>query len=103
MKLVMYWEGNENVTPEEVIKGALKIEAAKIEFDKVKVTNWMATVENWGICVIESDDEVQVCNAINMWRQAIPGIYKTVKLAPGIELETYGEKLMPIIQKLAKK
>ena len=102
MKFVAYWELNENNTPEEILKGALKIQNLNIQWEAGEITTWLVTVENWGITIFESTSAEEILNGFAQWRQAVPGCYKVVKCAPAVEVEEYAPKLMELVAKVNK-
>jgi len=64
----------------------------------VKVITWLITPENWGIVISEDDNEEAMFKDVNMWRIAMPGIFKTIKSAVGMEVA----KFIPLLLKLSK-
>ena len=102
MKLIVYFEVNENNQPEDILKGADLIGKAELDFEGSELTNWLITPENWGICIIESDSEEHILNYFNQWRQAVKGCYSVLKCSPALPVPEYAPKLMELVGKINK-
>ena len=99
MLFVTYFELNDNLDPTLIGELAQKFMSKKLfPTEGVKIINWLLTPENWGIVISEDDSEEAMFKDINMWRIALPGMFKTVKQAVAME----AAKLIPLFLKLSK-
>lgn len=101
MIFISYWELNDSFDPSELAGVAQTLISKKIwPAEGVKEIAWYASAsDNWGITIVEADNEEQVVENANMWRIAKPGIFKLTKTTPGIEIA----KMLPVLMKLGKK
>ncbi len=97
MIFISYWELNPDVDPSKLADAAEKLIKAKMyPLEKSKQLAWYVSPDYWGITVTETDDETALLSDANMWRMAMPGIFKTIKSSvaqdPG--------KVIPLMLKL---
>ena len=100
MLFITYWELNPDFDPSDLGGVAQKLISKKLyPAEGVKEIGWYASVSDyWGVTIVEAETEEQMVNNAQMWRIAMPGIFKSIKTTPGIEIM----KLLPILSKLAK-
>ena len=99
MFFVTYYELNDNLDPSVIGELAQKFMSKKLfPTEGVKIINWLLTPENWGIVISEDDSEEAMFKDMNMWRIAMPGIFKTIKAAVAME----AAKVVPLLLKLSK-
>ncbi len=99
MLFLTYYELNENLDPTLIGELVQKFMSKKLfPTEGVKIITWLLTPENWGIVISEDDSEEAMFKDMNMWRIAMPGIFKTVKSAVGMEVA----KVIPLLLKLSK-
>ena len=48
----------------------------------VNIIRWDATPDGWGILLAEAESAADIANAINMWRAAGAGFFKSTRTAP---------------------
>ncbi len=102
MLFLMYFDLNENATPEDIMKGAAVLQKANIQLEGTETKTWLVTPEYWGIAIVECSDETTLSHGINMWSQASPGIYKQIRYSIALNVEKYAPKLMELIAKINK-
>jgi hypothetical protein len=99
MFFVTYYELNDNMDPTIIADLVQKFMEKKIfPTEGVKIISFLLTTENWGIVISEDETEEAMFRDFNMWRIAMPGIFKTVKTAVGMEVA----KVIPLLVKLSK-
>jgi hypothetical protein len=100
MLFISYWELNEEFDPSELADMAQKILSKGLyPTEGVKQIGWYtSTGDFWGITISEADSEEQLVKDSNVWRMAKPGVFKSIKTSPAMELA----KAIPILIKLKK-
>ena len=99
MLFLTYYELNDNVDPTLIGELVQKFMSKKLfPTEGVKIINFLLTPENWGIVISEDDSEEAMFRDVNMWRIAMPGIFKTIKAAVAME----AAKVIPLLLKLSK-
>ena len=88
MLFVTYWELNENMSVEERSQIAQKLTASELfPPEGVNIIRWDATPDGWGILITEAESAADVFHAINTWRSAGAGFFKSTKTAPAMPVE----------------
>ena len=99
MFFLTYYELNDNMDPTIIADLAQKFMSKKLfPTEGVKIITWLVTTENWGIVISEDNTEEAMFKDVNMWRIAMPGIFKTINSAVAME----AAKLIPLLLKLSK-
>jgi len=100
MLFISYWELNPDFDPSELGAIAQKLIKKKLyPTEGVNQIAWyVSTSDYWGISISEAETDEQMVKDTQMWRIAMPGIFKSIKTTPGIDII----KLLPILSKLAK-
>ena len=99
MLFLTYYELNENLDPTLIGELVQKFMSKKLfPTEGVKIITWLLTPENWGIVISEDDSEEAMFKDVNMWRIALPGVFKTIKAAVAME----AAKVVPLLLKLSK-
>ncbi|MFQ5873496.1 MAG: hypothetical protein ACE5JL_06815 [Dehalococcoidia bacterium] len=99
MLFLSYFELNENMPDEERLQIGQKLTSSGGFPPKgVKIIRWDATPDAWGILVMEAEKAEDVFRAIDMWRAAGTGFFKSTKTSPAIPIQ----ELMPIAADLLK-
>ncbi len=62
----------------------------------VNVLRWDGTPDGWGILVMEADRAEDVFPAIDQWRVAGAGFFKTTRTAPALPLQ----QVLPLSQEI---
>ncbi|HAL48824.1 MAG TPA: hypothetical protein DCP37_13820 [Dehalococcoidia bacterium] len=68
----------------------------------IDVIRWDGTPDGWGIIVTEAESVEAVVRAIEMWRVAGAGFFKTVKTAPAAPIQELVPVIGEIIQTMAE-
>jgi uncharacterized protein DUF3303 len=83
MVFLTYWELNEAMSVEERQQAALKLTSSGLFPPKgVNILRWDGTPDGWGILLMEADSAADIDRAINMWRAAGIGFFKSTRTAP---------------------
>ena len=83
MLFITYWELNVNTSIEERQQAAEHLTSSGIfPPEGVNIIRWDATPDGWGILITEAETAEAVGRAINMWRMAGTGFFKTTRTAP---------------------
>ena len=103
MLFLMYFELNERLKPSEIVMAGqqiLKINWEGVaDVDDYEASNWLLTPGGWGIATVETSSMKNVIGAVNMWREALPGWFKTIKFEPAMKVE----EAMPLLLQVAAK
>jgi len=101
MIFISYWELNPDFDPSELAGVAQTLISKKLwPVEGMKEIAWyVSTSDFWGITIMDAENEEQMIEMGAMWRVAKPGIFKSMKTTPALEIV----KTLPIIMKLAKK
>ena len=101
MIFISYWELNPDFDPSELAGVAQTLISKKLwPVEGIKEIAWyVSTSDFWGITIVEAETEEQMVEMAAMWRIAKPGIFKSLKTTPAMEIV----KVVPELMKLAKK
>ncbi|OFW53538.1 MAG: hypothetical protein A2146_07175 [Actinobacteria bacterium RBG_16_67_10] len=85
MLFLTYWELNENMADPERQQVAQKLTSKGLfPPNGVKVIRWDVTPDNWGVLIFEAEDSAGAYRALDLWRAAGAGFFKTTKTAPAL-------------------
>ena len=100
MIFIAYWELNTDFDPTELADVAQTILNKKLwPVEGTKVIAWyVSATDNWGVLIIEAENEEQMVRSIGMWRIAKPGIFNLIKTTPAVEITI----ILPMVMKMAK-
>jgi hypothetical protein len=88
MLFITYWELNENMPAEERLRAAGRLTGSGLfPSQDVNVLRWDATPDGWGILVFEAETAAAANRAINLWRSAGAGFFKSTRTAPAIPVQ----------------
>jgi len=95
-----YWELNPDFDPSKLGDLAAMLLKKKLyPAEGINQIAWyVSATDYWGLSISEADTAEQMVRDTQMWRIAMPGLFKTIKTTPGIDII----KLLPILAKLAK-
>ena len=97
MLFITYWELNENMPDEERLGIAQKlISTGMFPPEGVKILRWDGTPDLWGIVLWEGDNAADIFRALNMWRAAGAGFFKSTRTSPVLPVE----EIIPIAAEL---
>lgn len=83
MLFVTYWELNEEMSSKERLAVAQKLMSSGLfPPDDVNIIRWDGTADGWGVLIAEAESAAAIGNALNMWRAAGAGFFKTTKTSP---------------------
>ena len=88
MLFVTYWELNENMSIAERIRAAQRLtEGQFFPPPGIDVLRWDATPDGWGVLVFEAETAAAATRAINLWRTAGAGFFRTTRTAPAVTVQ----------------
>jgi hypothetical protein len=94
MLFLTYWELNEDMSVEERQQVAGKLTSSGLfPPEGVNIIRWDSTPDGWGILLAEAESAADIADAINMWRAAGTGFFKSTRTAPAEPLSRQGELL----------
>lgn len=100
MIFISYWELNPDLDPSTIADAAQKLIEAKLyPLANSKQLAWYVSPDYWGITISETDDENALLTDANMWRMAMPGIFKKIKTSVAQD----SNKVIPLMLKLKRK
>lgn len=99
MLFLTYWELNENMPEEQRLQVAQKLTSSGLFPPKgVNIIRWDATPDAWGILICEAENAADVFRAIDMWRAAAAGFFKSTKTSPATPIQ----EVIPVAAELVK-
>ena len=100
MLFISYWELNPDFNPTEMAEIASNLISKKLyPTQGVKeIGFYMSVSDHWGITIEEADSEEALMRNTQMWRIAKPGMIKSIKSTPALEVA----KGIPVVMKLNK-
>jgi len=81
MLFLTYWELNEDMPVEQRLKITQKL-SAMLPLKGVNIIQWVITPDAWGILLAEAENAADISKAINIWRVAGAGFFKSTRTAP---------------------
>jgi hypothetical protein len=88
MLFLCYWELNENMSSMQHIKAAKMLtEAGLFPPPGVEMIRFDKTPSNWGVTVFKADSVEAAVSLISIWRVAVPGFFKKVKMSPAMPVK----------------
>jgi uncharacterized protein DUF3303 len=88
MLFLTYWELNENMAESERLQVAQKLLDKGLFPPKgVNVLRWDGTPDGWGILLLEADSAEDAFRAIDVWRAAGAGFFKSTRTAPALSVQ----------------
>lgn len=101
MLFLSYWKISEDVETQKVIEAAGALtESGMFPPEGVEVIRWDATVDNWGMTLLEADDYEALNRAWTMWRAVVPGMFEEGKTAPAAPVEDDIEQAAALLEEL---
>ena len=102
MLVMMYWELNEDMPSEErlEIAGGL-MQSGMFPPEGANVVGWWGTPDNWGILLVEAENEAAAFDSLNMWRTAGAGFFTFTKSAPAMKIEDSVAHGIELMKKMA--
>ena len=99
MLFLTYWELNENMPDEERLQIADKLTSSGLFPPKgVNILRWDGTPDAWGVLLLEAENAADAFRALNMWRAAGAGFFKTTKTSPAMPIQ----ELIPVAAEIQK-
>ena len=88
MLFITYWELNENMAMLERNQIAQKLtSAALFPPEGVKVVRNDGTPDGWGVLILEVEQAEDIFRALDLWRAAGAGFFKSTKTAPALPIQ----------------
>ncbi len=81
MLFLTYWELNEDMPVEQRLQITQKL-SAMLPLKGVNIIQWVITPDAWGILLAEAESVADISQAINAWRVAGAGFFKSTRTAP---------------------
>lgn len=102
MLFISYWELNQNSNMGERLGVANNIITNGLyPPEGVNVLRFDIAPGDWGVSIFEADNSEAVFKAIGIWRSAMPGFFKSVKVSPALEVKDAMPLSGAILQSLA--
>ncbi len=86
MLFLTYWELNEDMPVEQRLQITHKL-SAMLPMEGVNIIQWVITPDAWGILLAEAESVADISRAINAWRAAGAGFFKSTRTAPAQTIE----------------
>jgi hypothetical protein len=88
MLFVTVWELNENMSDAERLQIAQKLTSSGLFPPKgVNVIRWDGTPDGWGILIAEAENVNDISRALEVWRAAGAGFFKSTRTAPAAPVQ----------------
>ena len=102
MLIMMYWELNEDMPTEERLEIAGNLMGSGMfPPEGANVVGWWGTSDNWGVLLVEAENEAAAFDSLNMWRNAGAGFFTFTKSAPAMKIEDSVAHGIELMQKMA--
>jgi hypothetical protein len=102
MLIMMYWELNEDMPSEERLEIAGNLMGSGMfPPDGANVVGWWGTSDNWGVLLVEAENEAAAFDSLNMWRNAGAGFFTFTKSAPAMKIEDSVAHGIDLMKKMA--
>ena len=99
MLFVTYWELNENMSTRERLQIAEKLTSSGLfPAEGVNVLRWDGTPDGWGILILEAERAEDAFRAVELWRAAGAGFFKSTRTAPALPIE----QIIPVAAEVLK-
>ena len=99
MLFLVYWELNEATPAAQRLEASQKLQSSGLFPPKnAKVIRWDATPDLWGVLTLDAEDTADVFRAVNVWRVAVPGFFKTLRVSPALPVA----ETMPLLAETVK-
>ncbi len=83
MLFITYWELNVNMPVEQRLRITENLTSSGMIPPKgVNIIRWDITADLWGILVAEAESSADINKAIQMWRTAGAGFFKSTRTSP---------------------
>ena len=103
MLFVTYWELNEDMPAEERLRAAGRLtESGLFPPPDIDLLRWDATPDGWGILIFEAQTGAAANRAINLWRSAGAGFFKSTRTAPALPVHEAMQVGGEILQSLGR-
>ena len=66
----------------------------------VTILRWDITPGGWGVTVSEAESAIAVGRSVDVWRAALPGFFKTIKVSPAVPIMEGIPALVETLQSL---
>ena len=87
MLFVAYWELNEDTPLEQRLQAAQTLMSKGLfPGNNVTMLRWDITPGGWGITIYEAESAIDLGRSIDVWRAAVPGFFKTIKISPAVPI-----------------
>lgn len=98
MLFISYWELNTDFDPSELADIAQTLLSKNLyPVEGVNQIGWYVSASDfWGVSIAEADSEEAMLRSANLWRIAKPGVFKSIKTTPAMELVN----VVPLLVKL---
>ena len=102
MLIMMYWELNEDMPSEERLEIAGNLMGSGMfPPEGADVVGWWGTSDNWGVLLVEAENEAAAFDSLNMWRNAGAGFFTFTKSAPAMKIEDSVAHGIDLMKKMA--
>jgi len=102
MLIMMYWELNEDMPAEERLEIAGNLMGSGMfPPEGANVVGWWGTSDNWGVLLVEAENEAAAFDSLNMWRTAGAGFFTFTKSAPAMKIEDSVAHGIELMKKMA--
>ena len=100
MLFLSYWELNPDFDPSKLGDLAATLLKKKLyPAEGINEIAWyVSATDYWGLSIYEAETAEQMLRNIQMWRIAMPGLFKSIKTTICMDIV----KMLPILSKLAK-
>ena len=103
MLFMMYWELNEDMPSDERLAIAANLmESGMFPPEGANVVGWWGTPDNWGILLVEAENEEAAFDSLNLWRNAGAGFFTFTKTAPAMKIEDSVKHGLEMLAKMAQ-
>jgi hypothetical protein len=86
MLFLTYWELNEAMPIEQRLQITQKL-TSMLPLKGVNIIQWVITPDAWGILLAEAESVADISQALDVWRVAGAGFFKSTRTAPAQSIQ----------------
>ena len=103
MLFLCYWELNENIPTMQHVQVAKQLtESGLFPPPGVELIRMDKTASGWGVTTFKAESAEAATNLITLWRLAVPGFFKKVKLSPAMPVPEAAANAAKLFQSMKK-
>jgi hypothetical protein len=99
MLFLTYWELNEAMPIEQRLQITQKL-TSMLPLKGVNIIQWVITPDAWGILLAEAESVADISQALDVWRVAGAGFFKSTRTAPAQSIQEAATQQSDLLKSL---